>query len=592
MATLCVWAPAAVSVEAVSGDDRCAMSSEHGGWWTADMADLTPGSDYAFSLDGGEPLPDPRSASQPAGVHGSSRLLDHDAFSWHDAGWQPPALTSGLIYELHVGTFTPDGTCESAIERLDQLVDLGVTHVELMPLNAFSGDRGWGYDGVDIFAPHAAYGGPWGLKRLVDACHMRGLAVLIDVVYNHFGPEGNYLARFGPYFTDRYATPWGQAVNFDGPDSDEVRRFVVDNALGWLRHYHADGLRIDAVHAILDSSATHILEELAAEVAALSSELGRDLVLIGESNPNDPRLIRPSESGGYGLHAQWSDDFHHALHSVLTGERDGYYADFGSLAQLATALEGVFVYAGQHSPFRRRRHGRRPAGLSADRFLGYLQNHDQVGNRATGQRSGQLMTSGRLKIGAALVLTAPFVPMLFQGEEWGATTPFLYFTDHRDTDLARAVSDGRRREFQAFGWDPDQVPDPQAPETFERSKLDWSEVRAQPHADLLAWHRALIGLRQSRPELHGGLMDDAGRIDGVEVGFDDAVRWLTVARPGLVVVCNLGPAAASLALPHGAGRVLLASDPAVEVTGQAVSLPPDTVALLERTKVEPAGPAR
>jgi maltooligosyltrehalose trehalohydrolase len=573
--TFRVWAPAARRVEVVVGGGRLPMSEGEGGWWEAEVPGAGPGTEYAFSLDGGEPLPDPRSAWQPHGVHGPSRVVDPGAFAWSDAGWRPPPLASGLVYELHVGTFTPAGTFEGAIERLDHLVDLGVTHVELMPVNQFPGVHGWGYDGVDLFAPHAAYGGPDGLRRLVAACHGRGLAVLLDVVYNHLGPAGNYLDRFGPYFSDRHVTPWGRAVNLDGPGSDEVRRFFCDNALGWLRDYHADGLRLDAVHAVVDTSAVHFLEQLAVEVEVLALRLGRPLWLVAESDLNDPRLCARREVGGYGLDAQWSDDFHHALHAALTGERGGYYADFGRLADLARALRSVFVYDGRHSAFRRRRHGRPADGLPRWRFLGYLQNHDQVGNRARGERSSQLLSTGLLKVAAALVLTAPFVPMLFQGEEWGASTPFLYFTDHEDPDLGRAVSEGRRGEFREFGWEPAEVPDPQAPETFARSRLDWSERARPPHRVLLDWHRRLVRLRRER-----GL---AGGLDDVRVAFDEAERWLVVERETLTVACNL--AARDQRVPLAAGRtgeVLLASEGQPKIGADAVELPRESVAILRR----------
>jgi maltooligosyltrehalose trehalohydrolase len=554
---------------------RLPLIAGEGGWWSADVPAARAGSEYAFRLDGGEPLPDPRSPWQPYGVHGPSRVVEHQAFPWQDQGWQAGPLSAAVLYELHVGTFTPDGTFEAAIARLDHLVDLGITHVELMPVAEFAGSRGWGYDGVDLYAPHHAYGGPQGLKRLVDACHARGLAVLLDVVYNHLGPAGNYLGRFGPYFTDRYATPWGPAVNLDGPDSHEVRRFFCDNALMWLRDYHADGLRLDAVHALVDTSAMPFLEQLAAEVDALAAHLGRHLVLIAESDLNDPRIVRPPEVGGYGFDAQWSDDFHHALHTVLTGERDGYYVDFGAFADLAKALERAFVYDGRYSAFRRRPHGRPPTGLAGHRFLGYLQNHDQIGNRATGDRSSHLLSLGRLQVAAALVLTAPFVPLLFQGEEWGASSPFQYFTAYDDPALGQAVATGRREEFAAFGWQPHEVPDPQAHETFARSKLNWDELAREPHARLLDWHRRLIRLRREVPALADG------RLDRVHVDFDETARWLVVERGPVAVVCNLADRSqhVPVRLP-GALQALLTSDPAVRVTPGGVTLPPDAVALL------------
>ena len=570
-----VWAPKATTVDLLIHNDTMPMTATHGGWWTAESAAAQHGTAYAFSLDGGEPLPDPRSPWQPDGVHGASRVVAHHIFPWTDARWQPGPLAAAMIYELHVGTFTSAGTFDAAIERLDHLVALGITHVELMPVHEFSGVHGWGYDGVDLFAPHHAYGGPDGLKRLVDACHTRGLAVLLDVVYNHLGPAGNYLSRFAPYFTDRYHTPWGQAINFDGPDSLEVRRFVCDNALMWLRDYHIDGLRLDAVHACIDTSAVHILEQLAAAVAALEAQLGRHLILIAESDLNDPRMVRSPTLGGYGLDAQWSDDFHHALHTVLTGERSGYYVDFGTLADLATALTQGFVYAGRYSPYRRRRHGRPPTGLTGHCFLGYLQNHDQIGNRARGERSCHLLSPGRLKIGAALVLTAPFIPMLFQGEEWGASAPFQYFTDHADHELGRAVSEGRRQEFVAFGWTPQEVPDPQARETFERSKLDWSELTRAPHADLLAWHHHLIQLRRQVPELTNG------RFDHVHVRFDETARWFIVERGPLIIGCNLAERTQRLPLlTDRRHHLLLTSDTHANLLANTLELPPDAVAIL------------
>ncbi|HTT76045.1 MAG TPA: malto-oligosyltrehalose trehalohydrolase, partial [Candidatus Binataceae bacterium] len=374
-----VWAPAASSVSIELENRQLPMAKADNGYWELDSPDLQAGTDYHFVLDKQKALPDPQSAFQPFGVHGPSRMLDHSLFTWRDQGWNAPPVSSGIIYELHTGTFTPEGTFEGVSQHLGHLIELGVTHVELMPVAEFPGNRGWGYDGVDLFAPHHAYGGPEGLKRLVDACHQHGLAVLLDVVYNHFGPDGNYLPQFGPYLTSRYATPWGSAVNFDDRGSDEVRRFICDNAIMWLRDYHFDGLRIDAIHAIIDISATHILEQLAAEVSELERSLGRRLVLIAESDLNDPRIVRRDTAGGYNMDAQWSDDFHHALHSVLTGEISGYYADFGSIKDLANALQHAFVYDGRYSKFRGRRHGRAPAGIPGYRFLGYLQNHDQIG---------------------------------------------------------------------------------------------------------------------------------------------------------------------------------------------------------------------
>ena len=593
MTTFRLWAPVArrarVAVGGVGGTEGAAglvaMAPVPGrdGWWEAEVASAGPGTDYRFVLDDGPPLPDPRSPCQPSGVLGPSRLVDQSAFPWRDEGWAGIDLSTAVLYELHVGTFTPEGTFDAATGKLDHLVDLGVSAVELMPVAEFSGRRGWGYDGVDLFAPHHAYGGTDGLDRLVDACHRRGLGVIVDVVYNHLGPAGNVLGRCGPYFTSRYATPWGEAVNLDGPDSDEVRAFFLDNAEHWLRDHHCDGLRLDAVHAIVDMSATHLLEDLAVRVEELAGDLGRRLVLIAESDLNDPRLVRSRRAGGYGLDAQWNDDFHHALHAVLTGETTGYYADFGRVADVATALERGFVYAGRYSAYRRRRHGRYDPAMPGHRLVGYLQNHDQVGNRATGERSAALMSTGRLKVGAALVLTAPFVPLLFQGEEWAAGSPFQYFTDFEDAELARAVSEGRRGELASFGWRPADVPDPQDPATFLRSKLDWAEVEKEPHASLLAWHAALIRLRRATPDL-----GDC-RLDRVRTRYDEAGRWLVVERASVTVAANVGAAPARLEVR--AGRVALSSEPGVHLRGgeeggtAELSLPVDSVAIVVHTLV-------
>ena len=580
MTTFSVWAPKATQrVDLVlRGEGRRIDMAPAGqsGWWAVDVPEAGPGTDYQFSLDGGPAFPDPRSPFQPDGVHGPSRVVDHEAFGWTDDLWRGAAPLSGaLVYEAHIGTFTPEGTFQSAIGRLGHLVQLGVTHLELLPVAEFPGERGWGYDGVDLFAPHHAYGGPDGLKALVDACHGAGLGVIIDVVYNHLGPDGNYLSAYGPYFTDRYNTPWGEAVNYDGAGSNEVRDFVCDNACHWLEHYHADGLRLDAVHAIFDTSALHILEEMARRVATLQARLGRRKFLIAESDLNDPKLVRAPEAGGFGLDAAWSDDFHHALHSALTGETTGYYEDFGGLEPLGRALERGYVYAGDYSPHRGRRHGRPLAGVPASRLLGYLQNHDQVGNRATGERSSMLMSTGRLHLAAALVLCAPFVPMLFQGEEWGASTPFQYFTDHVDPELGRLVSEGRRREFSAFGWKPDDVPDPQDRATFERSILDWAELDKEPHAELLEWHKALIALRRRLPELSDG------DFDAVHPTWDEDAAWFCLTRGPVTIAGNLAAATQAVPVPVEATTILLASDPpATHLAAGTVTLPPDAVAIV------------
>ncbi len=575
MHTFEVWAPAARTVDVRIGSVSHPLQASEAGWWRTQVADAGPNTDYSFVVDGGDAVPDPRSPYQPNGIHGPSRLIDHSTFTWTDRNWQAKPLSSAVIYELHIGTFTPQGTFRSAIERIDYLVDLGITHLELMPVNEFSGRWGWGYDGVDLYAPHHAYGTPDDLKTLVNACHARGLAVLLDVVYNHFGPAGNYLGQFGPYLTEAYKTPWGPAVNLDHKNSDAVRRFFSDNALMWLRDYHFDGLRLDAVHAFIDRSAIPFLEHLAAEVDALEARLGRHLILIAESDLNEPRVITSREAGGYGIDAQWSDDFHHALHSVLTGECNGYYEDFGSLAQLAKALQRAYVYDGIYSPHRKRVHGRPVSGLPAHRFLGYAQNHDQIGNRARGERLAHLVSPGRQKVAAALVLTSPFVPMLFQGEEFGASSPFQYFSQHEDADLGQKVSEGRKSEFKAFGWDPEDVPDPQDPATFERSKLKWDEIEEQAHARLLEWHKQLIALRRSNPALTDG------QLAGVHVEFDERAQWFIVRRGAIEIACNLAPDRQALPISHKPASVL-SSENCWQLRPGMIELPADSVAILSR----------
>lgn len=509
--------------------------------------------------------------SSPRDFTGPSRIVDHSAFAWSDAGWRAPVFPSAIVYELHVGTFTPEGTFDAVIAKLDYLKELGITHVELLPVAAFPGHRGWGYDGVDLFATYEPYGGPDGLKRLVDAAHGKGLAMLLDVVYNHFGPDGNYTGKFGPYLTSLHTTPWGDAVNFEDAGSHEVRRFFIDNALMWLRDYHFDGLRLDAVTAYMDRSATNFMEELAREVRELEAETGRKLVVIAESDLNDPQLVAAPEAGGYGLDAAWSDDFHHALVTFLTGDRSGYYADFGTLADLAKSLESIYVYDGSFSEFRDRYHGKPVRGLPGWRFLGYSQNHDQVGNRARGERLVHLAGEKRAKVAAALVLTAPFVPMLFQGEEFAASAPFQYFTDHEE-ELGRLVSAGRKREFLAFGWSPDQIPDPQAESTFTDSKLSWSEVDEGPHAAMLKWYKKLIQLRRTTPELLNGRMDE------VLVTIDEDDQWLVMDRGVIQIACNLGSEPLQIELP--AGSVLLLGSDEVALNGEVLTLPPDSVSVV------------
>jgi maltooligosyltrehalose trehalohydrolase len=577
-----VWAPKANRVSVKIGEQAFPLALEEDGteakgWWFGefDAAETDGNIDYAFLLDD-DPLalPDPRSAWQPNGVHNASRLLDHRLFQWSDAGWQAPPLSSAVIYELHIGTFTPEGTFAAAIDRLDALVELGITHVEIMPVAAWDGERGWGYDGVDLFAPQEIYGGPEGLKLLVNACHAKGLAALLDVIYNHLGPVGNYLQRFGPYFTHSHITPWGDAVNLEESGSTEVRRFLCDNALMWLRDYHFDGLRLDAIHAFIDRSSVHFLEQLSAEVKELEAALGRYFVLIAESDLNDPRVVMSRDAGGCGIDAQWSDDFHHALVTLITGDQTGYYSDFGTMADLAKALEEVFVYAGRYSFHRGKMHGRPVNDLPGWKFLGYAQNHDQVGNRARGERLGHLTTEGRTKIAAALVMTAPFVPMLFQGEEFNASTPFLYFTHHEDEELGKKVSKGRSHEFSGFGWNSREIPDPQSVETLQLSKLKWEEASTEPHASMLSWYKALIHLRRTTPDLTNG------RMEMVKVDCDPVTGRFDVRRGSFHVLCNLGTQIGIRNVCKDA-RLILGSDPGVCFSAGKVSLPSDSVAILE-----------
>ena len=553
-----VWAPSAKSVELVTAERRIPMhppaaGDAHAfGTWHAEADDAILAGGYRYSIDGGEPVPDPRSMWQPDGVHGASHRPDIARLPTSSFTSKP--LGDAVIYEMHIGTFTPEGTYAAAGARLQHLSELGITHVELMPVATFPGRRGWGYDGVDLYAPLAAYGTPQQLVSFVQACHARGIGVLLDVVYNHLGPDGNYLARYGPYFTDRYKTNWGAAINFDGPHSDPVRRFVIDNALMWLRDYGFDGLRLDAVHAIFSFDAVHVLEELATAVKELGAKLGRSFVLIAESDLNDPRLVHAPSRGGYGLDAHWADDFHHAVHRFFTGETDGYYADFRGLEDIATALREGYVYQGQYSPHRGRRHGRPPAGVGAHQIVVCSQNHDQIGNRAQGERLSMLLGVPQLKAIAAITLLSPFVPLLFQGEEWGAQTPFLYFTDHENAELGRLVAEGRAREFSSFRWQ-GAVPNPQELETFARSKLNWSELDEPPHAEIFEWYRQVIHLRhanRSRP-------DRRGRIKAA-VNADPKAGSLRFVHGDVLCAFNFAAAPQRVRMPTGEWDLVLRSD--------------------------------
>jgi maltooligosyltrehalose trehalohydrolase len=498
-----VWAPRVRELSVVlpnRGINPALLAAEGNGYFSGSVAGVAEGEQYLYLLDGETARPDPASRFQPEGVHGPSQVVAADSFVWSDNGWKGISLDDYIIYELHVGTFTTQGTFDGVITRLDYLCELGITAVELMPVSQFPGERNWGYDGVYPFAPQNSYGGPEALKRLVDACHSRGLAVILDVVYNHLGPEGNYLNNYGPYFTDRYHTPWGDAVNFDGPDSDPVRYYFISNALYWITEYHIDALRLDAIHGIYDFSALHILQELSEAVHRQGAALGRRVHVIAESDLNDVRVINSPESGGYGLDAQWNDDFHHALRALLTGEQSGYYGDFGLFSDLAKGFREGFVLSGGYSSFRRRRHGNSSAHHHPCQLVAFSQNHDQVGNRMRGERPGEHLSTQQLKLSAATVLLSPYVPLLFMGEEYAESAPFPYFVSHGDAELIESVRRGRCEEFSAFAGQ-GTPPDPQSEETFLSAKLDQEQRKRGEQRAIFDFYRELIRLRKECPPL-------------------------------------------------------------------------------------------
>jgi len=576
--SFCVWAPRAQTVAVCLTAPRkrlVPLTRGERGYYHGVTAGVEPGSLYFYLLDGEKERPDPASRSQPQGVHGPSQVVDLRAFPRPDYCWPGPARQNLVFYELHVGTFTPEGTFDAVIPRLGELRELGITALELMPVAQFPGSRNWGYDGVYPFAVQASYGGPEGFRRLVDACHRQGLAVFLDVVYNHLGPEGNYLEDFGPYFTDRYRTPWGMALNFDGPGSDEVRRYFIENALFWITEFHVDGLRLDAVHAITDKSALPFLEELAAAVHRRAERLGRRIYVIAESDLNDPRIVRPPALGGFGLDAQWNDDFHHALHALLTGEQDGYYRDFGRLEHLARTFREGYVYTGQYSAYRQRRHGRRLHLTSGAQLVVFSQNHDQVGNRAQGERLSALTSFAGLKLAAAVVLLSPFLPLLFMGEEYGETAPFQYFTSHQDPALAEAVRQGRRKEFAAFAW-AGEVPDPQDEATFRRSRLNYALRREGRHRILREFYRELLRLRRELPPLADLNPENREAISFEQQRVLFVRRWSGGEEVCLVFSFNEEGAAITLPIPAGRWRKRL--DAAEERWLGGGSTVPDTLA--------------
>lgn len=550
------WAPGKSNLSLILFGDAAVLPMHFDSGFYVLEAEASPGTRYKFRLPDGREFPDPASRYQPDGVHGASAIVDTSNFRWTDANFGGHSLEQLVIYELHVGTFTEEGTFSAAATRLDDLVELGVTAVELMPVAQFPGARNWGYDGVYPFAPQNSYGGPAGLQQFVDAAHQRNLSVVLDVVYNHLGPEGNYLGQFGPFFTKKYKTPWGEAINFDGADSEPVREFFIQNALYWLREFHIDGLRLDAVHGIFDFSAHHILAELNERVRGLSANTRRKLHVIAESDLNDARLLHFADRGGYGLDAQWSDDLHHALHALLTKEENGYYRDFGSLEDLCVVMCEGWRYSGQYSEYRRRRHGNSPAGIPPRQFVVSSQNHDQAGNRAQGERLAQLVDFESLKLAAGVILLSPFVPLLFMGEEYGETHPFLYFTSHSDRDLIEAVRRGRREEFAAFGWSAD-VPDPDEEATFKRSVLDYASRDSEPHRTLWNFYQQLLAIRKRY---------SLGKLTP-EVRCDNARETLTLEYRtnlnALAVIFHFGDGPSLQALPfkpESASKILDSSD--------------------------------
>jgi maltooligosyltrehalose trehalohydrolase len=571
-----VWAPyrkrVALQLEQQGRLRSIAMERDWLGYYRAVVEDVVAGATYRYRLDDSQERPDPVSRRQAHGVHGPSETVDLASFRWTDGRWKGLALEDSVFYELHVGTYTPEGTFEALLPHLDRLADLGVTTIELMPVAQFPGTRNWGYDGAYPFAPQNTYGSPRDLQSIVNAAHERGLAVALDVVYNHLGPEGNYLGEYGPYFTDHYRTPWGSALNFDRAHSDEVRFFFVQNALYWLREFHFDALRLDAVHSIFDASAYPFLAELSTQVASLTEQLGRKIHLIAESDLNDVRVLRATEDGGFGMQAQWSDDFHHSVHTLLTGENAGYYADFGDIRYLAKTLKRGWYYSGQYSRHRQRKHGNCPRNLAATRFVVCNQNHDQVGNRARGERLSALVDFESLKLAAGITVLSPFLPLVFMGEEYGETTPFQYFTSHGDPQLGEAVRRGRENEFVAFGWK-GGIPDPQAESTFAASKLSHSVATSEPHRTLRRFYRMLLAFRRNRR------IGCARQASVTEFSSEKAVLLIqTTDKSRLAALFHFGDSATAVALslPSGTWKKQIDSaDP--EWRGNGVSSWPSTV---------------
>lgn len=596
-----VWAPLHkdMALKLISPENIIPMEMDDKGYWEATVDNVLPGTLYVYQIDNKIERPDPASRFQPEGVHGPSQVIDQNEFRWDDDSWKGVDLKDFIIYELHVGTFTEEGTFEAIIPYLDYLKDLGITAVELMPVAQFPGNRNWGYDGAYPFAVQNSYGGPDSLKSLVNACHKKGITVILDVVYNHLGPEGNYLSDFGPYFTSRYKTPWGDAVNFDGPYSDEVRRFFIDNALYWITEYHIDALRLDAIHGIFDFSARHFLQELGEIVRQNAFALNRKIYVIAESDLNDVRVINPVEIGGYGLDAQWNDDFHHSLHTLLTGESKGYYEDFGEIWHLEKAFREGFVYSGEYCKFRKRRHGSSTKDRPSNQFIIFSQNHDQVGNRVMGDRLSQTQSLEKLKLAAGIVILSPYIPLLFMGEEYGETSPFQYFVSHSDENLIESVRKGRKEEFSSFEWS-GEIPDPQAESTFLNSKINIELHKHRKHDTLFKFYKELIRLRKENPALR-----NSGKENMEVKGFkDENVLFLRRWFEDDVIFClynfNKMDVKIKLSLPDGIWEKIIdtsskewegdesLSDEKIESRGSeaVISIKPHSFVLYRKIKEE------
>lgn len=567
-----VWAPLKEKVEVVFKKDRKSevLTKDSHGYWEKEIENVKPDTLYKFKLDGKDEFPDPASLSQPDGVHSWSKVIDQNNFQWSDNNWKGLRMEEMIIYELHVGTFTEEGSFEAVLTKLDHLLELGINTIEILPISQFPGDRNWGYDGVYPFAAQDSYGGVEGLKTMVTGCHEKGIAVILDVVYNHMGPEGNYLSQYGPYFTEKYHTPWGAALNFDDKHSDEVRNFFLENGIMWLRDFRIDGLRLDAIHEIIDRSSKHLLRELSERTDELEEETGRQYVLIAESDLNDTKIINPYKKGGHGLEGQWVDDFHHSLHTLLTGEKNGYYTDFGFIEHLAKAYRQAFVYDGVYSGFRKRTVGNNPKELPASSFVVCIQNHDQIGNRMLGERLPDLLSLEELKLAAGVVISSAFVPMLFMGEEFAEDQPFQYFVSHGDPDLVKAVQDGRKREFKYFYNDSQgEFPDPQSEETYEKSKLNWNFRKDEKKETVFAFYKELINLRKE------GAFEPFRRNE-ISTDADEEKKVLIVSTEGkekLIAVFNFNKEEQEVSLPKGSGSLEKVISSAEEKWGGSKDFP-------------------